>query len=239
MRAEVIVKERSAGMAQARNGLPRWAEATFAIAGLLVAAPVIALTGLGIAVFSGWPVFFRQQRVGQHGETFNLYKLRTMTPSAGGPQITSNGDSRITRLGRFLRHTKLDELPTLWNVVRGDMSLVGPRPEVPRFVQLADPIWQKVLAVRPGITDPVTLRLRSESELLAQIEGDTEEYYAKELQPAKLRGYVAYLEVRTWGTDLKVLLQTLAAVVVPRESTGLSVDGSTRLKDESGEDRKL
>ena len=238
MRAEVIVKERSAGMAQARNGLPRWAEATFAIAGLLLAAPVIALTGLGIAVFSGRPVFFRQQRVGQHGETFNLYKLRTMTPSAGGPQITSNGDSRITRLGRFLRHTKLDELPTLWNVVRGDMSLVGPRPEVPRFVQLADPIWQKVLAVRPGITDPVTLRLRSESELLAQIEGDTEEYYAKELQPAKLKGYVAYLEARTWGTDLKVLLQTLAAVVVPRESTGLSVDGSTRLKDESGEDRK-
>jgi len=239
MRAEVIVKERSAGMAQARNGLPRWAEATFAIAGLLLAAPVIALTGLGIAVFSGRPVFFRQQRVGQHGETFDLYKLRTMTPSAGGPQITRNDDSRITRLGRFLRHTKLDELPTLWNVVRGDMSLVGPRPEVPRFVQLADPIWQKVLAVRPGITDPVTLRLRSESELLAQIEGDTEEYYAKELQPAKLRGYVAYLEVRTWGTDLKVLLQTLAAVVVPRESTGLSVDGSTRLKDESGEDRKL
>jgi lipopolysaccharide/colanic/teichoic acid biosynthesis glycosyltransferase len=238
MRAEVIVKERSANMAQARNGLPRWAEATFAIAGLLVAAPVIALTGLGIALFSGWPVFFRQQRVGQHGETFNLYKLRTMTPSAGGPQITSNGDSRITRLGRFLRHTKLDELPTLWNVVRGDMSLVGPRPEVPRFVQLADPIWQKVLAVRPGITDPVTLRLRSESELLAQIEGDTEEYYAKELQPAKLKGYVAYLEGRTWRTDLKVLLQTIAAVVVPRESTGLSVDGVSRLKSEFREDRK-
>jgi lipopolysaccharide/colanic/teichoic acid biosynthesis glycosyltransferase len=161
-----------------------------------------------------------------------------MTPSAGGPQITSNGDSRITRLGRFLRHTKLDELPTLWNVVRGDMSLVGPRPEVPRFVQLADPIWQKVLAVRPGITDPVTLRLRSESELLAQIEGDTEEYYANELQPAKLKGYVAYLEARTWRTDLKVLLQTLAAVVVPRESTGLSVDEVSRLKSEFREDRK-
>ena len=238
MRAEVIVKERSAGMAEVGSGLPRWAEATLAIGGLLVAAPVIALTGLGIAVFSGRPVFFRQQRVGQHGETFDLYKLRTMTPSAGGPQITSNGDSRITRLGRFLRHTKLDELPTLWNVVRGDMSLVGPRPEVPRFVQLADPIWQKVLAVRPGITDPVTLRLRSESELLAQIEGDTEEYYAKELQPAKLKGYVAYLEARTWRTDLKVLLQTLAAVVVPRESTGLSVDGPSRLKSEFREDRK-
>ena len=241
MRAEVIVKERSAGMAEARNGLPRWAEATFAMAGLVVAAPVIALTGLGVAVFSGRPVFFRQQRVGQHGDTFNLYKLRTMRPSAGGPQITSNGDSRITRLGRFLRNTKLDELPTLWNVLRGDMSLVGPRPEVPRFVQLADPTWQKVLAVRPGITDPMTLRLRSEAELLAQIEGDTEEYYAKELQPAKLKGYVAYLEDRTWRTDLKVLLQTVAAVVVPREYTGLSVDEGSRLeqpKNEFREDRK-
>ena len=241
MRAEVIVKERSAGMSEARNGLPRWAEATFAMAGLVVAAPVIALTGLGVAVFSGRPVFFRQQRVGQHGDTFNLYKLRTMRPSAGGPQITSNVDSRITRLGRFLRNTKLDELPTLWNVLRGDMSLVGPRPEVPRFVQLADPTWQKVLAVRPGITDPVTLRLRSEAELLAQIEGDTEEYYAKELQPAKLKGYVAYLEDRTWRTDLKVLLQTVAAVVVPREYTGLSVDEVSRLeqpKNEFREDRK-
>ena len=231
MRAEVIVKEKSIGMTEARNGLPRWAEATFAIAGLVVAAPVIGLTGLGIVVFSGRPVFFRQQRVGQNGDTFNLYKLRTMTPSVGGPQITSNGDSRITRLGRFLRNTKLDELPTLWNVVRGDMSLVGPRPEVPRFVQLADPTWQKVLAVKPGITDPVTVRLRSEAELLAQIEGDTEEYYAKELQPAKLKGYVAYLEERTWRTDLKVLLQTLVAVVVPRESGGQSVDGVSRLAE--------
>jgi len=225
MRAEVIVKEKSIGMTEARNGLPRWAEATFAIAGLVVAAPVIGLTGLGIVVFSGRPIFFRQQRVGQHGDTFNLYKLRTMMPSVGGPQITSNGDSRITRLGRFLRNTKLDELPTLWNVLRGDMSLVGPRPEVPRFVQLADPTWQKVLAVKPGITDPVTVRLRSEADLLAEIDGDTEEYYTKELQPAKLKGYVAYLEGRTWRTDLKVLLQTIAAVVVPSESTRLSVDG--------------
>lgn len=240
MRAEVIVEERSAGMAEARSGLPRWAEATFAMAGLVVAAPVIALTGLGVVVFSGRPVFFRQQRVGQHGNTFNLYKLRTMTPSPGGPQITSNVDLRITRLGRFLRHSKLDELPTLWNVLRGDMSLVGPRPEVPRFVQLADPIWQKVLAVRPGITDPVTLRLRSEADLLAQVEGDTEEYYAKELQPAKLKGYVAYLEDRTWRTDLKVLLQTAAAVVVPRESTRLSVHVSrlAQPKNEFREDRK-
>ncbi|MGH9872174.1 MAG: sugar transferase [Pyrinomonadaceae bacterium] len=233
MRAEVVVKENSAPSREigkdVNGGLPRWVEATVASVGLVLAAPVIALTGLGIALSSGRPVFFRQQRVGQHGDTFDLYKLRTMTPSAGGPQITSNGDSRITRLGRFLRHTKLDELPTLWNVVRGDMSLVGPRPEVPRFVKLADPIWQKVLAVRPGITDPVTLRLRSEAELLAQVAGDTEHYYATELQPAKLNGYVAYLEGRTWRSDLKVLLQTVAAVIVPGEAGRLSVDEVSRL----------
>lgn len=223
MRAEIIVKERSADLTEASKGLPRWAETTFAIAGLLVAAPVIAITGLVIAVFSGRPVFFRQQRVGHRGDPFELYKFRTMTSSVGGPQITSNGDARITPLGKFLRNTKLDELPTLWNVVRGDMSLVGPRPEVPQFVKLADPIWQKVLSVRPGITDPVTLRLRSEAELLAQIGGDTEEYYAQELQPAKLKGYVAYLEDRTWRSDLKVLLQTILAVVAPRVSTRMSI----------------
>ena len=222
MRAEVIVKESSAVGTDVNRGLPRWVEAMVASVGLVLVAPVIALTGLGIALSSGRPVFFRQKRVGQHGDTFELYKLRTMMPSAGGPQITSNGDSRITRLGRFLRHTKLDELPTLWNVLRGDMSLVGPRPEVPRFVKLADPIWQKVLAVKPGITDPVTLRLRSESELLARIAGDTEQYYANELQPAKLKGYVAYLEERTWRTDLKVLVQTVVAVVFPRREPMLS-----------------
>jgi len=118
----------------------------------------------------------------------------------------------------------LDELPTLWNVLRGDMSLVGPRPEVPRFVNLADPIWQKVLSARPGITDPVTLVLRGEGDLLARIEGDTEKYYVEELQPAKLKGYVAYLEERNWRSDLHVLLRTIVAVVMPRQTGSLSMD---------------
>ena len=237
MRAEVIVKAGSAPVKepvpvgepveiapQIRNGLPRWVETVVASVGLALAAPVIALSGFLIAVSSGRPVFFRQRRVGQHGRPFDLYKLRTMKPSANGPQITSGNDARITRLGSLFRQTKLDELPTLWNVLRGDMSLVGPRPEVPRFVKLSDPIWQKVLAVRPGITDPVTLRLRSEADLLARIAGDTEQYYANELQPAKLKGYVAYLEERSWCSDLKVLLRTIAAVVVPREASRLSIE---------------
>ena len=164
MHAEPISKERIAGVSEIKNGLPRWVDAVVATVGLVLAAPVIALAGLAIAVSSGRPIFFRQRRVGQHGRIFDLYKLRTMKPSANGPQITSGTDARITRLGSFFRQTKLDELPTLWNVLRGDMSLVGPRPEVPRFVELADPLWQKILTVKPGITDPVTLRLRSEAE---------------------------------------------------------------------------
>ena len=207
-----------------RRGLPRWVDGLVAFLGLSLAAPLIALTGLAIAVSSGFPVLFRQTRVGRNGRNFELYKLRTMKSSTQGPQITSGNDARITRLGRFLRHTKLDELPTLWNVLRGDMSLVGPRPEVPRFVSLADPIWQKVLSVRPGLTDPVTLKLRSEADLLARIEGDTEQYYVNELQPSKLKGYVAYLEVRSWRSDLKVLLRTIAAIVAPGEVNRFAVD---------------
>ncbi len=224
MGAEVISEQRNAGVSETRHGLPRGAEAVIAFLGLILIAPLMALTGLAIAVSSGRPVFFRQRRVGQHGRIFELYKLRTMKSSVDGPQITSGNDARITRLGRFLRHTKLDELPTLWNVLCGDMSLVGPRPEVPRFVNLEDPIWHKVLSARPGITDPVTLVLRSEADLLAKIEGDTERYYVQELQPAKLEGYVAYLNARTWRSDLRVLLWTIAAVVVPRQANRLSPD---------------
>jgi len=224
MRAEIISEQRNAGVSETRHGLPRWAEAVIAFLGLILMAPLIALTGLAIAVSSGLPVFFRQRRVGQHGRIFELYKMRTMKSFNAGPQITSGNDARITRLGRFLRHTKLDELPTLWNVLRGDMSLVGPRPEVPRFVNLEDPIWHKVLSARPGITDPVTLVLRSESDLLAKTEGDTEQYYVQELQPAKLKGYVAYLNARTWRSDLHVIVRTIAAVAHSAPASRLSMD---------------
>src|SRR6266478_10191682 len=224
MRSEAIRDENLAGGSEIRKGLPRWADVAIAFIGLVFTAPLIAFSGLAIALSSGTPALFRQRRVGQHGREFELYKLRTMKPSVSGPQITSGNDARITGLGKFLRHTKLDELPTLWNVLRGDMSLVGPRPEVPRFVRLADPIWQQVLSARPGITDPVTLVLRSEGDLLAKIEGDTEQYYVEELQPAKLKGYVAYLEERNWRSDLRLLLRTIAAVVLPDRARPLSKD---------------
>ena len=201
------------------NGIPHWAEATIAFLGLIVALPFMALIALAIAISSSGPVFFRQKRVGQHGRLFDLHKFCTMTPSTDGPQVTSSTDQRITPLGQFLRRSKLDELPTLWNVLKGEMGLVGPRPEVPRYVKLEDPIWQTVLAVRPGITDPVTLSLRNEEELLAQVETDTEKYYVDELQPSKLSGYVAYLEERNWRTDVRVLLSTFAAIVNPSRAS--------------------
>lgn len=217
------------------RGLPRPIEAAIAFLGLSLAAPLIALCGLAIAVSAGFPILFRQTRVGRNGQTFELFKLRTMKPSIDGPQITSGNDARVTRFGRFLRHAKLDELPTLWNVLRGDMALVGPRPEVPRFVSLADPIWQKVLSVRPGLTDPVTLKLRSEADLLAQVDGDTEKYYVNELQPWKLKGYVAYLEKRTWRSDIQVLLRTMAAIVAPGRVRKLSTDEVARLAPREGD----
>jgi lipopolysaccharide/colanic/teichoic acid biosynthesis glycosyltransferase len=202
------------------GGLPRGLEVTLSLMGLAVSFPVLLFMSAAIAVTSPGGVLFRQRRVGRHGELFVLYKLRTMITSDSGPQVTSRSDARITRLGRFLRNTKLDELPTLWNVIKGDMALVGPRPEVPRYVKLQDPLWQQVLAVRPGITDPVTLFLRSEEKLLLQVEGDTEEYYLTELQPQKLEGYMDYLQGRTWQTDLSVLWRTLVVVVAPQRWKG-------------------
>ena len=134
-------------------GLPRAIEIVLASAGLVVFAPLLMLAALMIAISSPGPILFRQTRVGRYGRLFKLYKLRTMRVSSGGSQITSGADDRITPIGRLLRFTKIDELPELWNVVKGEMSLVGPRPEVPAFVCLENELWQRVLQTRPGITD--------------------------------------------------------------------------------------
>jgi lipopolysaccharide/colanic/teichoic acid biosynthesis glycosyltransferase len=217
--AELIGVAGSPRAYAAHNGLPRSVDAVAAFCGLLVAVPVIAVCALAIALSDSGPIFFCQKRVGQGGRLFNLYKLRTMKPSQVGPQVTSSSDERITGLGRFLRRTKLDELPTLWNVLRGDMALVGPRPEVPRYVKADDPVWQAVLSARPGITDPVTVKLRSEEELLAGITTNAESYYVTELLPLKLNGYVAYLERRDWRSDIRVLAHTIAVVIAPRSET--------------------
>jgi lipopolysaccharide/colanic/teichoic acid biosynthesis glycosyltransferase len=144
-----------------------------------------------------------------------------MRASAGGIEITAADDVRTTRVGRFLRRTKLDELPELWNVLRGDMSLVGPRPEVPRYVDFTDPLWRQALGVRPGLTDPITILLRHEEELLASVEGDRERFYLEHLQPFKLRGHLEYLHQRTWLTDIKVIARTCLTFITPRRTREL------------------
>lgn len=212
--------EDAKGVGGPGRGLPRAVDVVLAVLGLLLTSPLLLASAVTVALTSPGGALFRQKRVGRHGHIFTLYKLRTMRASESGPQVTKGNDPRITNSGRFLRKTKLDELPTFWNVLKGDMAMVGPRPEVPRYVKLEDPLWQKVLAVRPGITDPVTVHLRSEEELLAQVGGDTEEYYLTELQPQKMKGYLDYLQTRNWRTDLTVLWGTLVAVMVSHRKAG-------------------
>lgn len=186
-----------------------------AIAGLVVTLPVLAIAAIAVRVSSPGPVLFRQQRVGKAGRNFELLKFRSMRTNAKSFKVTSADDPLITAVGRVLRRTKVDELPSFLNVVRGDMSLVGPRPEVPSLVDMNDPLWDEVLAVRPGLTDPVTLALRNEERLLAEARsrvGDVELFYRR-LQRWKLRSYAAYLRRRSAWTDLVVLIQTALTIV--------------------------
>ncbi len=205
------------------KGLPRPVEALLAATGLIVLTPVLAAAALFVKLTSKGGVLFCQRRVGLGGREFTLYKFRTMRAASDGLKVTSANDNRITGVGRVLRKTKIDELPGLWNVLRGEMSFVGPRPEVPDYVDLENPLWRKILTVRPGITDPVTLRLRNEEQLLASVE-DKQSFYVETLQPFKLRGYARFVETKSWQTDLKVIFQTLKAVALPKTAPPPTVE---------------
>jgi lipopolysaccharide/colanic/teichoic acid biosynthesis glycosyltransferase len=182
-----------------------------AVAGLaLLGLPMIAVA-IWIRLDSPGPALFRQQRVGRGGRPFHIHKFRTMVADAParGPALTAADDPRITRAGRWLRRTKLDELPQLIDVIKGDMSLVGPRPEVPQYVSLYPPgLRERLLGFRPGLTDPSSLRFADESALLA-CAADPEREYREVLLPAKLMASLAYAEQATLRSDLGVLWQTL------------------------------
>jgi lipopolysaccharide/colanic/teichoic acid biosynthesis glycosyltransferase len=214
----MVIDSEKDGTASIKNGLPRQAEAVIALVGLVIVAPLIALAAIMIALTSRGPVIFRQKRMGRKGRPFTMYKLRTMKAASSGPQVTAGDDARVTLAGKVLRKTKLDELPELWNVLKGDMSLIGPRPEVPRYVALNNPMWRLVLEARPGITDPMTLRLRNEEALLIEVKADRERFYLESLLPFKLEGYLNYLQARSWRSDLKVLWRTIVAVVFPNKT---------------------
>lgn len=198
------------------KGLSRVAEVGISVAILAATAPILAAAALMVAASSPGPVLFRHERAGRFGRPFTMLKFRTMQVASGGPEVTAGGDARVTRVGRLLRKTKVDELPELWNVVRGDMSLVGPRPEALRYASLDRPEWREVLSVRPGITDPTTLRLRNEEALLAASGSEYEVFYRRYLLPYKLLGYRQYITDQTWMRDVAVLALTLLAVLFPR-----------------------
>ena len=178
--------------------------------GLLTLLPLLAIVALSIKLTSRGPIFFRQIRVGRKGLSFNLLKFRSMYPGAehDGSAITVAGDERITQIGRSLRRFKLDELPQLWNVLRGDMSLVGPRPEVPSYVAHYTPEQRVVLSVRPGITDPSSLVYRREEDILAS-ENDPEDFYRTRILPDKLARSNAYLQNITLYGDLRLIFKTI------------------------------
>lgn len=183
----------------------------------LLALLVLALPMLAIAAWirldSPGPVFFRQQRVGRHGVPFAIHKFRTMREGAAGLPLTVGADARITRAGRWLRRTRLDELPQLLDVLAGHMSLVGPRPEVPRYVALYPPgLRERALAVRPGITDPASLEHLDEAALLAAA-ADPEREYVERILPRKVEQAAAYAERATLASDLLVLARTARALL--------------------------
>jgi lipopolysaccharide/colanic/teichoic acid biosynthesis glycosyltransferase len=190
--------------------LKRLIDFVLALIGLLILFPVFLLAAGLIKLDSCGPVFFRQKRMGKRFRSFNILKFRTMVQDAPskGAIITVGSDPRVTRVGQFLRKFKIDELPQLINVLKGDMSLVGPRPELPEYVQLFREDYEQILRIRPGITDLASLKYRNESALLAAYP-DPQAAYRDIILPDKIKLAREYLRVASLTTDLKVILKTL------------------------------
>ena len=189
-----------------------------AAAALVLLSPLLICVALRIKLDSPGPVFFRQQRVGRHGVPFSIHKFRTMADGAPalGPPLTVGADVRITRAGAWLRRTRIDELPQFIDVLQGSMSLVGPRPELPRYVALYPPgLRDRALAVRPGITCPSSLAFIDEAELLARA-ADPEREYVEVILPAKLQLAVEHAESATLWSDIGVLINTLRRLLAGR-----------------------
>lgn len=187
----------------------------FVIPGLLVLLPIFIVVSIAIKLDSSGPIFFRQSRVGRNGILFSILKFRTMVVNADkiGGRITIGYDTRVTRVGGFLRRYKLDELPQLINVIKGEMSLVGPRPEVPEYVSYyPEDVKETVLSVPPGITDQASIEFSNESEILGQSEDPTFTY-VNDIIPVKLNYYIWYVENRSLLLDIKLIIRTIFKII--------------------------
>jgi lipopolysaccharide/colanic/teichoic acid biosynthesis glycosyltransferase len=199
----------------------RLVEAAVSFVALVALAPVFAVVAALIKLDSAGPVLFKQRRIGRNFKPFDICKFRSMVvnaPCEGGP-ITAGSDPRITRSGRLLRATKIDELPQLINVMKGDMSLVGPRPEVPKYVDLFRSDYQDILAVRPGITDLACLKYPDEAAILGHA-AHPEEYYVSVMMPDKIRLAKEYLKRRSILFDLLLILRTFSRIVAVSTGVG-------------------
>lgn len=194
----------------------------FTIPGIILLLPLFFLLSMWIKLNSPGPVFFKQERVGKNGSRFKIFKFRTMIHDAEkvGPLITVGDDRRITRAGRFLRKYKLDELPQLLNVLKGEMSLVGPRPEVPRYVELYTDEQRLALKLLPGITDPASIRYRNENEILDTC-ADPETMYIEKIVPEKIKINMEYAQKASIFTDLFVLVATVFHFGTEKREIGL------------------
>ena len=181
--------------------------------GLVILSPLFIVLAIVIVSDSKGPVFFKQTRVGRNGVPFKIYKFRTMIEDAEakGMQLTVGDDSRITNVGTFLRKTKIDELPQLINVFKGEMSFVGPRPEVPKYVELYTEDQRQVLMVRPGITDLASIEYRNESDLLAMIDSP-EKVYIEEVMPRKIELNKEYIRTISLALDIRIIIRTIMAI---------------------------
>lgn len=197
--------------------MPRWMEVLFAVSGLICLAPLMGLIALAVLLSSGRPILFRQERVGRAGIPFRILKFRTMVRDSelsGGKLTVGERDPRVTAVGNVLRRFKLDELPQLWNVLKGEMSFVGPRPEVPEYVAMWNDLDRaEVLSVAPGITDVASIAYRREGEILARVE-DPERFYVERILPRKLRMNARYLKSRSASRDLGVIAATVRRAVI-------------------------
>lgn len=194
-----------------------------AVLGLFLLAPLFALTAVLIKMDSVGPVFFRQERIGKGFRPFFIYKFRTMTVDAPllGGTVTTSRDPRITRLGAILRETKIDELPQLINVLKGEMSLVGPRPEVQEYVDMFRAQYETVLCARPGLTDLASLKYRHEAEILSWA-ADPKEEYVKRILPDKLRLAEEYVRRSCLSLDVMIILKTVLKLIPHRKPTEAS-----------------
>jgi lipopolysaccharide/colanic/teichoic acid biosynthesis glycosyltransferase len=187
----------------------------FSLFGVLLLAPLFLFISIWIKLDTSGPIFFRQERVGRFGRIFRIFKFRTMCLDAEsrGRQITIGADSRITKSGHYLRKFKLDELPQLMNVITGEMSLVGPRPEVPRYVVLYPAeVRELVLSVQPGITDYASIEYKDENAILGQA-ADPDRAYIEDVMPVKLRYYQRYVAERSLWVDFILILRTIKAII--------------------------